>query len=265
MLPARLNGQVQVTPFDSLESFTGGSHQVAFENAAGPGREARGDRGPGRQGDRLDALDAAGRPGAYGFGRVTVIGLDVDSKPFSDWPDRALFFVKALDLKGVERRGRTPSRRSGGSSTRTSPTSPRSVRRSLDQFQGVTLIPFGWVAGFIFLYILLIGPGDYFFLKKVLKRMELTWITFPTIVVTVSLLAYYAAYVVKGTDLRVNKIDVVDIDLRLEDRPGGRAGSTCSARRTAITRSSVVPISPDREPPADPKAAVRPRRGPRSS
>ena len=39
--------------------------------------------------------------------------------------------------------------------------------------------------------------------------MELTWITFPTIVVTVSLLAYYAAYVVKGTDLRVNKIDVV--------------------------------------------------------
>ena len=44
------------------------------------------------------------------------------------------------------------------------------------------LIPFGWVAFFIFLYILLIGPGDYFFLKKVLKRMELTWITFPTIV-----------------------------------------------------------------------------------
>ena len=50
--------------------------------------------------------------------------------------------------------------------------------------------------------------------------MELTWITFPTIVVTVSLLAYYAAYVVKGTDLRVNKIDVVDIDLESEGGPG---------------------------------------------
>src|SRR5207245_2381881 len=67
-------------------------------------------------------------------------------------------------------------------------------------------------AFFIFLYILLIGPGDYLFLKRVLKRMELTWITFPTIVVTVSLLAYYAAYVVKGKELRVNKVDVVDID-----------------------------------------------------
>jgi len=64
-----------------------------------------------------------------------------------------------------------------------------------------------------FLYILLIGPGDYFFLKKVLRnRMELTWITFPTIVIAVSLGAYFAAYFVKGRDLRVNKVDVLDVD-----------------------------------------------------
>ena len=81
------------------------------------------------------------------------------------------------------------------------------LRAALEQFPGVKLIPFGWVAFFIFLYILLIGPGDYFFLKKVLKRMELTWITFPTIVLTVSLIAYYAAYVLKGNDLLVNKVD----------------------------------------------------------
>ena len=47
--------------------------------------------------------------------------------------------------------------------------------------------------------------------------MELTWITFPTIVVTVSLLAYYAAYVLKGNDLLVNKVD------RGRRRPGSRA------------------------------------------
>ena len=86
------------------------------------------------------------------------------------------------------------------------------LRASLEQFRGVKLIPFGWVAFFIFLYILLIGPGDYFFLKKVLKRMELTWITFPTIVVAVSLVAYYAAYLLKGNDLLVNQVDVVDVD-----------------------------------------------------
>ena len=42
--------------------------------------------------------------------------------------------------------------------------------------------------------------------------MELTWITFPAIVLTVSLLAYVAAYTFKGTDLRINKVDVVDLD-----------------------------------------------------
>jgi hypothetical protein len=31
--------------------------------------------------------------GSYGFGRVTVVGLDVDQKPFSDWEDKKLFWV----------------------------------------------------------------------------------------------------------------------------------------------------------------------------
>ena len=55
MLPARTNGQAQVSPFDSLEAYTGGSHQVAFENT--PASVAKMEsRGSGRQGDCLDAL-----------------------------------------------------------------------------------------------------------------------------------------------------------------------------------------------------------------
>jgi hypothetical protein len=152
--------------------------------------------------------------GPYGFGRVTLIALDVDQKPFAEWPDRALFWLKALDLRRprVDQLG-TGAQFGGGQFYQSGFTDLSShLRVGLEQFGGVKLIPFGWVAFFIFLYILLIGPGDYFFLKKVLKRMELTWITFPTIVVTVSLVAYFAAYMLKGNDLLVNKIDVVDID-----------------------------------------------------
>ena len=142
--------------------------------------------------------------GTHGFGRVTLIALDVDQKPFSDWVDRSLFWVRAIDLKrprgdqdgGGPNMGGGPRFYQYGVSDLSS-----QLRVALEQFPGVKLIPFGWVAFFIFLYILLIGPGDYFFLKKVLKRMELTWITFPTIVVTVSLVAYYAAYILKGNDL----------------------------------------------------------------
>ena len=123
------------------------------------------------------------------------------------------------------------------------------LRRALDQFPGVKLVPFGWVAFFIFLYILLIGPGDYLFLKKVVKRMELTWVTFPLIVVTVSLLAYYAAYVVKGNELRVNKIDIVDVD-----QPAGiMRGSSWLNVFSPQNRDysvAVVPLRLDRPTPA---------------
>ena len=213
LLPARLVGQTQVTPFDALESFTGGAQQGRFENA--PTQAAKLEDVEARGGRVL--AQTLSTPlvvrGPYGFGRVTLVALDVDAKPFSAWPDRNLFWVKALDLK-------TPAGAAGINPAASQQIFNQNVsdlstlvRRSLDQFRGMTVIPFGWVAGFIALYILLIGPGDYFFLKKVLKRMELTWITFPTIVVAVSLIAYFAAYRIKGTDLRVNQVDVVDVDL----------------------------------------------------
>src|SRR5262249_28105163 len=114
------------------------------------------------------------------------------------------------------------------------------LRESLAQFPGVQLVPFGWVAFFIFLYILLIGPGDYFFLKKVLKRMELTWITFPLIVITVSLVAYFAAYAVKGTDLRINKVDAVALD----QQPGQLRGSTYLTLFSPQNRDYDVALGP---------------------
>ncbi len=57
------------------------------------------------------------------------------------------------------------------------------MRSALDRFTGVRQAPFWLVAGLIVAYILLIGPGDYFFLRKVVRRMEWTWLTFPSIVV----------------------------------------------------------------------------------
>src|SRR5204862_2485845 len=46
----------------------------------------------------------------------------------------------------------------------------------------------------------------------VFKRLELTWVTFPTVVLVISVAAYFTAYAVKGDDLRINKVDVVEID-----------------------------------------------------
>lgn len=152
--------------------------------------------------------------GAYGFGRVTQIGIDVDQNPFSSWKDRPLFWVRALDLRvrgGLDAEGTTATG-SGTYFQNASSDLAGVLFRTMDRPPGVTLVPFGWVAFFIFLYILLIGPGDYFFLKKVVRRMEFTWLTFPLIVMVVSAVAYVAAYSLKGRELKVIKVDAVDVD-----------------------------------------------------
>lgn len=214
MLPALPAGLVPLYDPASLESFAGAGRLAGTISAASlrlvEGRSAR-----------VLARTAAVPPtllvvrGALGFGRVTVVGLDVDQKPFSDWPGKKEFWLRALDLRG---RGETSANAATmpgaeGSFYQAHSGDPSSMLHlTLEHFPGVRLVPFGWVAFFVFLYILLIGPGDYLLLKKVLKRMELTWITFPTIVIGVSLLAYAAACAIKGTELRINKIDALDVD-----------------------------------------------------
>jgi hypothetical protein len=82
----------------------------------------------------------------------------------------------------------------------------------LEQFDSVTLVAFSWVAGLIVLYVLLIGPGDYFFLKKVVRWMPATWITFPTLLVAFVAIAALLNANLKEDRIRVNQVDVVDVD-----------------------------------------------------
>lgn len=248
LLPAVPAGQERVSSLEALDTFAGSIKQITpTGSGVAPvmvtkleGAESRG----GKVLSVMGSLPLVVR-GPYGFGRVTLIAVGVDQKIFADWPDRGLFWVRALDLKRdrpEQSGGRTGS---GGRFYQSGVTDLSSqLRIGLEQFPNVKLIPFGWVAFFIFLYILLIGPGDYLFLKKVLRRMELTWITFPAIVVSVSLLAYFAAYRLKGNDLLVNKVDVIDVD-----QPGGlvRGRSLLSifSPQNRDYTIGLVPIPPD--------------------
>jgi hypothetical protein len=149
----------------------------------------------------------------YGLGRVTLTGVDVTTEPFTSWTDRRSYWDRLLDI-----RGRSSDAEAAVASTRgaliqaANPDLAARLLQALETFPGIGLIPFGWVASFIFAYLLLIGPIDYLFLKRVLRRMELTWITFPLIVLATTGLAFGLARSLKGTSLRVNKVDLLDVD-----------------------------------------------------
>jgi hypothetical protein len=86
------------------------------------------------------------------------------------------------------------------------------LRSALDQYEGVQVISFFTLAVLVLAYLTLIGPIDYVLVRRVLKRPELTWVTFPSFVVLTSIAAYYLAVYLKGDQLRVSQADVVDCD-----------------------------------------------------
>ncbi len=154
---------------------------------------------------------------SFGLGRVTVAAFDPDQKPVADWNEQKGFWEALLKQAGP----RLPKPENENNVNQYNYgyyTSPQELLNQLqlylENFDDVPVIPFGWVALFIVVYIIIVGPLDYLFLKKVVKRLELTWITFPTVVLVVSALAYFTAYQLKGKDLRIRKVDVIDVDLR---------------------------------------------------
>lgn len=183
----------------------------------------------------------------YGLGRVTFVAFDLDQSPFADFSKKAEFWDWLVREAGSPRAALATKEQNqnnynyGSSSTdQAEDEFLANLRQHVDTFDGVPVVSFGWVALFIVLYTLLIGPVEYLFLKLVLKRLELTWITFPLIVLTVSAAAYFTAYAIKGNDLKVNKVDVVDVDLAGE-RVYGRTFFTIFSPRIDSYTIGVEP------------------------
>ena len=112
---------------------------------------------------------------------------------------------------------------------------------------------FWLVALLLCAYLVLIGPADYFFLRKCTRRMELTWITFPGIVILVSLAAWLLAVWFRGSEVRMNQVDLVDVDTA-SGWTRGTTWATVFSPRTRTFDLSARPLLPgtSRQPAAAP-------------
>jgi hypothetical protein len=184
--------------------------------------------------------------GAYGMGQVTVVAFDLDKPPFTTWDARssATFWewllAKTAPPKPNENDYQYQPAVMGRQGSQDLATQ---LENRLEDFEDVPVISFGWVALFILVYILIVGPLDYLFLKKVVKRLELTWITFPTVVITISVAAYFTAYWIKGNDQKINKVDLLDIDLQTQ-QVYGNSWFTIFSPRIQHYSIGLEPASP---------------------
>jgi len=84
------------------------------------------------------------------------------------------------------------------------------LRDRLDDIPGVSPLPLSWLVVFSGLYLLVIGPLDYFVLRA-LGRQPLTWVTFPVAIATFTGLAILGTRYTKGSTAILTRVEVVDV------------------------------------------------------
>lgn len=217
-VPGRYDGLIEIRPGRAFETYIAASDPLpALRSRGGEGRlsvpkilDPRGS---------VDVREGADVPlvirAPFGFGDVTFVAAELDQAPFPRWSQLGRLVGRLLQFPEPVADANLAQQRMLGYNDLAG-----KLRAGLDQFTGVKVAPFSLVAALILGYLVLIGPVDYLLVKKIFKRMELTWITFPLMVLLVTAGAYLMAFQMKGRALLVNQVDVVDVDLTQADSAG---------------------------------------------
>jgi hypothetical protein len=133
-----------------------------------------------------------------GFGQVTFLALDPAFAPLKGWDGFEGLFRNILSI---------PADRPGWVNGLSNWSSAQQAITALPNLE----LPSTWqVCGFMFVYLIVIGPLNYLVLKR-LKRRELAWLTIPGIVLVFSGAAYVSGYQLSGTRALLHQLTVVQV------------------------------------------------------
>ena len=178
-------------------------------------------------------VDRAGQPvilrGRAGLGAVTLIAFDPTKSPFIDVPNKKDFWQTVLQ---VDAGGQTDAE-VGNLATPygTYQAASRPLLRTLDEFPGFKPINFALVGIFLVVYVVVIGPVDYFVLKH-FKRLHWTWVTFPSIAILSSVLAFVLLSSGRVVGLLANSVSLVDASVDDDHIAGTTFMTVLSPRQT---------------------------------
>ncbi len=145
-----------------------------------------------------------------GLGSLVYMGGDLDQAPIRSWRDRSILVAKLL---GASERTTNQERLAGQSLMQLGYNDlAGQLRSALDRFENVKGMSFTFVMILLVAYLAIVGIGDWLLTHKLLKRPQLTWVTFPCWVLLFCLLAAIIARQTQVDDLIVNQAELIDID-----------------------------------------------------
>lgn len=149
-------------------------------------------------------LEHAGKPlvisSPRGRGKITLLAFNAEREPFQSWAHRPWFWGSLCGMREQLRDFK-----------------PSYTYRSTDGLMGAVVdstqirkLPVGWLLLLLVAYLVVIGPFDRWWLKRINREM-LTWITFPCYVVAFSFLIYLIGYRLRAGETEWNEFQIIDL------------------------------------------------------
>lgn len=211
LIAGEINGTVEIRSSKNLDAFASSPALFGSEPDGIRIIDLKNLRG-------MIAVEQDGKPlvirTAMGFGEVVLVAFRLDEERLVQWSGFKNLVYRLqhrIHLQEAAQNQRAISR--GGSVIHPGfDDLIGQLRVPLDQFSKVSFLSFNWIAVLIGLYILCIGPGDYFLLRKLTGKMEMTWISLPLITLLFCGLAVWIAHRTRADEFQLNQLELVDID-----------------------------------------------------
>jgi len=137
-----------------------------------------------------------------GRGRVTVLLFSPEREPFRSWKNSPSFWAKLVEVP--------PAWYSSTDYSQPGTWSMDGVFGAMIDSKQVRKLPVGWLLVLLVVYLLVIGPIDQRWLKRINRQM-LTWFTFPAYVALFSVLIYFIGYKLRAGETEWNELHLVDV------------------------------------------------------
>jgi hypothetical protein len=140
--------------------------------------------------------------GPHGWGRVTVLMFSPEREPFRSWDSLPALWSRLVEVPPAWYLSSDYKNVGGWASD--------GIFGAMLDSRQVRKLPVGWLLLLLVAYLVVIGPLDRWWLKRIGKPM-LTWITFPLYVVLFSGLIYVIGYKLRAGEREWSELHVVDV------------------------------------------------------
>lgn len=137
-----------------------------------------------------------------GRGKITVLLFNPEQEPVRSWKVRSHFWARVADIPGLLIQDKPPQNPGY--------TGIDGVIGAMVDSRQIRKLPVSALLGLLVVYLLVIGPFDQWWLKRINRQM-LTWITFPCYVALFSILIYVIGYKLRAGESEWNELHFVDV------------------------------------------------------